>query len=225
MTQERLLVGVYWPPRDDTPEQVAQVLFDTGERLTRLDPLFARWHLGQEQPVQDVANLLGAVRSGQVRDDEGRPSPSFGSSLTLFSQPGAASGAILRAAVLSRTGPAPNSLVLTPAFQGQGHDVWHRLLSDVLRVLVETWAPAWGVGGTHRALNVQREVLGVPGANLLTWRPGPPPPGLPDGVTTSQIAGGALLDARRQGDSEDDVDTRVLAVARALVEADLQPAG
>lgn len=171
----------------------------------------------QDRAVLGRADLADLLEQGRQLSDNGLPMPDLGRSVSLVSQPDSTASASLAATVEVRHDRVPFSVVVTPTFRVADPELWRGLLPAVLEVLVEVWSPQWAVAGTSSARAAQEDVLGIPGANLLTWVPGSAPPDLPDVVAVRPLAGGTLLDVRAGGDEA------VVAVARALAAAGLHP--
>jgi hypothetical protein len=76
--------GVFWGPRQETPEELAARWRTLIARLQAIDPVFAHWYVwltGRKLPAPldtEMAPLAARIAAGIGTEDDGRPQPVYG---------------------------------------------------------------------------------------------------------------------------------------------------
>jgi hypothetical protein len=75
--------GVFWGPRQETPEELAARWIKLIARLQAIDPIFAHWYIWTDADravpfFTEVESLAGEISAHVGTEDDGRPQPYYG---------------------------------------------------------------------------------------------------------------------------------------------------
>lgn len=199
---ETYIAGTYWGPRRESAEECAQRAQTFFQNLRLCDPLFSHWfrpprsRKHSSTPLSlDVSSLRHLFSQGTTDNDDGRVIEDLG--FRIFADSGSWPDTPSRefSSLTIKGGSyaehVPNSCVLNLPSAGEPMErlVQASALEKILRTMIQTWDPDWGVvnSSTHQLLNKSPTPVPYIGWMMYLAHRWAVPPALPSQVRVERV--------------------------------------